>query len=54
MIYAFITAFRRLIDAWWKRANFLKKLGFVAKQNKDDWRFIGKIIETGKYACFHT
>jgi hypothetical protein len=30
------------------------KLGFVAKQNKEDWRFIGKLIETGKYACLHT
>jgi len=54
MIYTFITAFRRLIDTQWKCANFLKKLGFIAKQNKDNWRFISKIIETRKYAHFHT
>jgi hypothetical protein len=30
------------------------KLGFIAKQNKEDWRFITELIETGKYAHLHT
>ncbi len=54
MIYSFITAFSRLIDARMKRAKFLKQLAFVAKRNMDEWRFIVNLIDTGKYARFHT
>jgi hypothetical protein len=43
-----------LIKAQMQCAIFLTKLGFVAKQNKDDWRFISQLIETRKYAHLHT
>lgn len=54
MIYCLITAFRALVKAQTQHANFLTKLGFVAKQNKDNWRFISQLIETRKYAHLHT
>ena len=54
MIYCLISAFRVLIKAQTQHANFLTKLGFIAKQNKDNWRFISQLIETRKYACLHT
>ncbi len=53
-IYCLITAFRALIKAQTQHANFLTKLAFVAQQNKEDWKFIGELIETRKYACLHT